>query len=143
MVQDHLLHLGLAARRLLAHLLGDEAERDVVGGARVLGRFQVHRPLLVVPARLEQLDQIARRHDLDAERSHQLDRAGIDARDIGIGVARHVFHGHPLGALHRAPHAGFEFLPAQIDSLRAGHMIERRRLDAVDQLARLALAGMK
>ena len=79
MVEDALLHLGLADGAGLAHALGDEAEGGIVGGTRVPGRLEVHLPLRVAPARLELLHQVARRHHLGAERAYQLNGAGIDA----------------------------------------------------------------
>ncbi len=93
-IQNALLHFRLAHRTGAADVLGDECESDIVSRARMLGRFQVHAPLLVIPARLELLDEIAGGDDLDAEGADQFDRPGIDARDVGIGVARHVFHRH-------------------------------------------------
>src|ERR1019366_3300230 len=132
MGQDHLLYLGFTYWSFLANLIGDEAERDIISRTRVLGCFEMEDPLLIVPAGLETLNQVARRHDVDAEGAHQLDGAGIDARDIRIGVAWHVFHGDTLDAFDEGLHAGFEFLPTQIDPLRSRHVIERRRFNAVN-----------
>ena len=113
-VEDAPLHLGFAHRAVAADALGDEGEGDGVGRVGVLRRLQVHGPLLVVPAGLEPLDQVARRHDLDAGGAHQLDGAGVHPRDVGVGVARHVLHRHAAGAGRQGRDAGLQFLPAQV-----------------------------
>ena len=123
--------------------LGNEAERHVIGRACVLGGLQMHGPLFVVPAGFEHLHQIARGHDFNAKGTDQFDGAGIDARDVRIGVARHVLHGDGMLPLHQRLHAGLEFLPAQIELRLARQMIESVRFDAMEQLARLALGRMK
>ncbi len=58
------------------------AKGQVVRRLRDLLGLKVHLPLVVVPGRLELLDQVAGRDDLDAAAADQLDRAGVDPRDV-------------------------------------------------------------
>ena len=78
-LHDPALHVEFVHRAVRFNLLADEFPNGVVSRARVLGRFEVHRPLLIVPSRFEHLNQVAARHDLRPARSHQFNRAGIDA----------------------------------------------------------------
>src|SRR5262249_38409680 len=52
-----------------------------------------------------------------------------------------VLHRHAGVAAEQVPEPRLQLLPAEIDLLRAGQMVERPRLDPVDQLARLAPGG--
>ncbi len=45
-----------------------------------------------IPMGLELLDQVAGGLDVDAKASDELDRPGVDARDVGDRAARRVFH---------------------------------------------------
>ena len=102
----------------------------------------VHPPLVVVPGRLEELDQVARGDDLGAERADQLDGAGVDLGDVRVGVPRRVFHRHAASSPRPAPATpGFELLPAEVDRLLARQVVEHARLDPVDELARRPLGG--
>ena len=138
-IENALLHFGFAHGAGVAHALGDEGEGDIVGRARVLGRFQVHGPLLVVPARFELLYQVAGRDDLDAEGADQFNRPGIDARDIGIGVARDVLHRHAVASLEQRLHARLQLLPAEIALRRPRNAIQGVRFDLMHQFARFAV----
>ena len=62
-------------------------------------------------------------------------------RDVGVGVARGVFHRHPAHAGDELGHAGLQLLPAEIDPLRPRQVVEGAGLDAVDELARRAVGG--
>ena len=80
--------------------------------------------------------------DLDAERPDQFDGAGVDAADVRVGVPRRVLHRHPLRPGDQLADAGLQLLPAEVDGLVVpGQVVERRRLDGVDQLLRLAGRG--
>ena len=135
MIQDALLHLGLARRAALPHALGDESEGDVVSRARVLGCFQVHGPLVIVPAGFEELHQVARRHNLHTEGAHQLHSAGVHARHVRVGVPRHIFHRDLACTLDQSGDARLQLLPAQVRLAAARQGVEGVRLDAVAQLA--------
>ena len=124
-------------------LVGDEAEGDVVGVAAVLRGLEVHCALVVVPGRLEQLDQVAGRDDLDAERLHQLDRAGIDAaRCRGWRCAARTPSPLASAPPTSAADAGLQFLPAAVDGLLPpGRWSSEAGSIAVDELLRLARRG--
>ncbi len=57
--------------------------RSYADRVNLLG-LAVHLPLLVVPGRLELLDQVARGDDLDPIAADQLDHAGVDPRHVRI-----------------------------------------------------------
>jgi serine/threonine protein kinase len=95
----------------------------------------------IVPKSLEHLHEIAGGEHFYTERSNQLDRTGIDARNIRISVPRHVLHGHLFGAGDQTFHSCFQRLPPQINLGRAGQTIERMRFALVDLLSRLRFAG--
>jgi hypothetical protein len=52
----------------------------------------------LVPDRLEALDEVARRDDLDAVRADQLDGAGVHPGQVGDGAVLRVLHGQPPAA---------------------------------------------
>ena len=141
MIEDALLHFRLAHRAVPADPLGDEGKGYVERRARVLSRFLMHGPLFVIPARLEHLHEVAGRNHVDTAGTDQLDRAGIDPRNVRVGVAGHIFHGHPACAADQRRDASFQLLPAQIRPCRAGQMIQRMRLDAMLQLAGFTVCG--
>ena len=139
MVHDALLHFRLAHRAAPGRSLSDHCKGDIVSRACVFGGLEVHGPLFVVPACLEKLYQIAGRDNLRSKGAHQLNGSGIHAGHVRVGVARHIFHGYPPSAVDQAGDSGFQFLPAQVDLLRARQSVECVRLDTVDELAGLAL----
>ena len=77
------------------------SRRRISSNARSLIRYSLSDACAVrldrrlVPHRGESLDEIARRHHLDARLPDELDRAGVDARDVGNRAVRRVFHRHP------------------------------------------------
>jgi hypothetical protein len=96
-------------------LAGDKGESDIVSIAAVLGSLEVRFLLVIVPDRLEKLDQVAGGNHIAAKRTDQLDGSRIDPADVWIGVPGAVFHGHPLCSSNEIPDALFEFLPTAID----------------------------
>ena len=92
----------------------------------------------VGPHRLEPLDQVARRHDLDAQRAHRFDRPGVDPRHVGNRVAGRVFHRHPARPVEQLLQPGGELLAAGVGPLLAGQRVEVVALDRVHQPAGLA-----
>src|SRR5262245_8572311 len=104
---------------------GDEVPGDLVSGIGHLRGREVAGLLLVVPGRLELLDQVTRRRDIDSKGTHQLDRPGVYPRDIRVSVAWRILHRHPLRPGHERADAGLELLPAPVDRLLlAGQSIE-------------------
>ena len=95
-----------------------------------------------VPAGLEPLDEIARRHHVDAALADALDRPGVDARDIGDGALRRVLHREPPAAAQQGVEPGGERLASCVDQLLAGQLVEIVRFDRVHQLPRLPVAGI-
>ncbi len=123
-----------------------EPPRRFVEGAilypiQLFGRGDVSPGLCVVPDGGELLDEVARGGDLDVELPHELDRAGVDARDVGDGALRRVLHRDPLHALEQALQPRFERGAAGVAFGGPGQMLERVRLDGVHQGARLAGRG--
>src|SRR5262245_1352286 len=105
-----------------------------VGRVRVLGGLQVHGNLAIVPGSFELLDQVTGRNYIDAETTHELDRARIDSRDVGIGVPRRILHRDVLGARDKLADSGFQLLPTEIYGFGTRQVIERGSFDPVDQL---------
>jgi hypothetical protein len=63
--------------------------------------FLVHRELIVGPNGFELLHKIGACNDVDSDRSHHLDGAGVDARNIRDVVVRRVLHRDPLAGPDR------------------------------------------
>jgi hypothetical protein len=95
----------------------------------------------VIPGGFELLDEVTGRHDLRTEPANEFERPGVYPGDVGVAAAGAVLHRHPLAALEQPVHAGFEFLPTEVDGLGPRQVIERRGFDAVDELLRLAVGG--
>ncbi len=75
-------------RHRFTHMLKSLINDPSQGCRRILMRFK----LAISPHSLEGLNQVGRAHDIDPETSDQLDRAGIDAGDIGHGIQRRILH---------------------------------------------------
>ena len=112
------------------------SSRDFLG-------VEVHLPLLVVPGRLELLDQVARGDHFDSAGADKLDHAGVNPRHIRIADPRGILHRDAAPALEDMRHPGFQLLPGKVYGLRAREVVESAGLDAMHQLERLALAGTK
>ena len=140
-VEDRPLDLGLHRRPARADPVGDQLEGDVVGLAADPGGLLVHGPLVVVPDRFELLDQVAGRDHLDPRGPDELDRAGVDPGDVGVGVPGGIFHRQPAPARDQRGDLGLELGPAEVDALRARQVVEGAGLDLMDELDRLARGG--
>ena len=86
-------------------------------------------------------DEVGGADDLLAEGAQELDGAGVDHGDVHDGVVGRVLHGDAVGAGEHGLKAGGELLPAGVERLGAGQRVEAALLDAMDELARLALGG--
>src|SRR6185437_11657925 len=90
---------------------------------------------------LEEADKIGGADDILAEGADELYRSGVDHRDVHDGVARRVLHRDPGGAFEHLSEILFEFLPGGVLAGGAGERVEFAGLDAVDELAGLAVGG--
>ena len=131
-----LLHVELGQRDAGRQALPDERKRLILDPIQGVGRGPVRGQRFGGPQRLEPLHQVARRHHLDAEVAHRLDRAGVDPGDVGDVVAGRVFHRHSLHALQQSAQAIFEPVAARIRLLLAGQAVQIVTLDGVDEAAR-------
>jgi predicted RecA/RadA family phage recombinase len=117
----------------------------------LLGRLVVRALLLVGPDGLEALDEVGAGDDRRARGADQLERAGVDARDVRDVVHGRVLHGDGHLARGLAAPAGVagdgladgrvKLLPAPVDDLAAGQRVELETLDGVDDADRLARGG--
>ncbi len=103
----------------------------------------VHLPLLVIPGRLELLDQVARGDDLDAEVADQLDYPGIHARHVRVGDPGRILHRDATAVLHHVRNAGLQLLPGEVHRLRARQLVERADSMRWTSLRGSPLTGMK
>ena len=130
-----LLNVVLRRRHTISRPARDRLERPVLDPVEFFRRFDMRGDFGVVPHRRKPLDEIARRHDLDAGLANAFNRSRIDARDIGNRAAWRVFHGDSLEPRHQAPQPRFELLPARVAFGMAGKVCERMRFDGVDERA--------
>src|SRR5581483_6524765 len=103
-----------------------------------LGGGEVADELRVAPAGDGVLYQVRRADRLLAQRAQQLDRAGIDARDVGDRVTRRVFDRDAGGAVEQRGEAGLALLPGAVDTLLARQLVQGVLLQRADQDARFA-----
>ena len=89
----------------------------------------------------EPLDEVAGRDHVGAHLPHQLDRARVDARDVGNGAAGGVFHRDAARAAQQPAQPGFELVAAGVPFGRSRQVRERIPLDRVHQPARFAVGG--
>ena len=116
-----------------------------------IGCFDVRLLLFRTEHRFELLDELSTGHDFDPEGADQLDRAGIDARDVGDVVPRRILHGDAFRNAVARPvlarpsdgrgHERVLFFPAAVDDTLSGERVEFRALDGMHDLGRLAGRG--
>ena len=116
-------------------------ERPVLDAVELFRRFLVGRDRPLVPHRRKPLDEISRRDDLDARDAHQLNRAGVDPRDVRDGALGRVFHRDAPQTLQQLAEPGLELVAARVALGGAGEMRQRMALDGMNQSARLAGRG--
>ena len=114
--ENELLHGILRHQRVLANI----RERFIDRLTHSFGRAQVALPLGWRPHRLEALDQVRRRYDLNTELTDQLDGAGINSGDVRDGIARRVLHRHPPYPAQDLGQALLKLLPGEKHALTAG-----------------------
>ena len=88
-------------------------------------------------------DEIGGADNFFAEAAQELDGSGIDHRDVHDVVIGRVLHGDLFLVLEEILQARVQFLPTGILGFGAGQRVEATLLDAVHELTRLAVAGMK
>ena len=76
-----------------------------------------------------------------ADRAKEFNRAGVDHRDVHDGVVGGVLHGQAVVTCQDRCEAGGEFLPAGVDVLLTGQVVEPAGFDAMDELLRLTVGG--
>ena len=88
---------------------------------------------ITVPVGRETLDKIARRDDFDSELSDELDRARIDASDVGDRAARRIFHRDALLICKQAANPGLQLVASGILFRCARQMVQSVTFDGVDE----------
>ena len=94
-----LLDVELRGRHAVAQAAGDGFESAILDPVERRRCLAMGGDRGVVPGCVELLDEVSRRHDLGAQAAHQLDGAGIHARDVGNGAVGRVLHRHAGNAL--------------------------------------------
>jgi hypothetical protein len=93
------------------------------------------------PRRRKTLDEVARRYDVDAELSHELDRSRVDTRHVRNRAARRIFHRHAPHARDETLQSAFELIASGVSVGRPGEMRERVPFDRMNERAGLTLGG--
>ena len=125
----------------VAHAAPDFLEGG--GGDRVhlLAGGEMGFDLFVEQRGLEARDQVGGADDVLAKAADQFHRAGVHQRDGEHDVVRRVLHGEVAVRRQHGLEIFEQLLPARVLALGAGQGVEMAGLDAVHQLARLALGG--
>src|SRR5579885_2672307 len=93
------------------------------------------------PDRNGVLHEIGAADDLFTEGAQQLDRASIDAGDVGDGVARRVFDGDAVGAFEQRGEQRLALLPGAVDALLPWQRVEHARFERAHEATRFAASG--
>src|ERR1700719_3110970 len=91
--------------------------------------------------RLEALNQVGRRDDLDAVRTHHLDRARIDARYLRNRASGRVVHRDSPRALEHGAERREHLVMRPVNDLVCAERVEPMRLDCRDDRRRLSVRG--
>ena len=97
----------------------------------------MRRDRLAVPARLEALHEIARRHHFHSAIADVLDRARVHARQVGDRALRRVLHGEAPDTVEQRVEPGSEGFATCVHELFSGQLVEIVRLDGVHELPRV------
>src|SRR5262249_19823701 len=112
-----------------------------LGGRRAAARAPVALDLPGAQATEEVLNEIRRRNDLDTEGSHELDGAGIDAREIRDRSERAVFHRHAPAPGQDLTQPLVQLTVSRVGRDGPGSGRHATGFDAVDEQHGLAVAG--
>ena len=124
-----------------ARALADALPSRLKNLVHPLLRGEVSRDLLFRQDCLEVTYQVGRADDLLAELLQHLHRSCIDHRDIHDRVARRILHRDLRQAIQHGGQPVLQFLPRAVLLERSRQCIQAATLDAMYQLARLALRG--
>ena len=133
-----LLHIELGHMNAIADASSHALERTIFDSVKCSRRLPMGRQRVIIPHRFEPLHQIARRVHFDSTLSNQLNRAGINSRDIWDGALRRIFHRNTLHSGQQSCEFCIELFPSRIRRLAAGQGIEGLPLDRMNQPFRLA-----
>ena len=130
--RHQLLNVVLGRRRARGHPRGDGGKRLIFDAIQLLRCALVSIDRGLVPDGREPLDEIAGRHDVDAELANQFDRARIDASQIGNRALRRIFHRDASHPGQQLAQSGLELRPGPrtVKSCRAGDRARRVRWHA-------------
>ena len=99
----------------------------------------MRRDLAFVPHGRKALDQIARRHDVDAKLADALDGTGVDPGDVRDRAAGRVLHRHPALSGEQPAEFRVELQATGVAGGRPREVGEGARFDAMDEPAGLAV----
>ena len=136
-LEDELLDVELADRRAGLQARADEREGLLDDAMQVNLGVAMTVELRRAPDRDEALHEIGGGNQLAAERTQQLGGSGVEARHRGELVVGAVLATQAAGTTHQLGDAVAIALPGEVGALAARQVIEHRRLELVDQLARL------
>ena len=132
-----LLNVVFRRREAAGQPPADLVERAVLDSVQLLRRLAMRVDRPVVPDRGKSLHEIARRHHFDARLPDELDRAGVDSRDVGDRAIGRVLHRHAPQSRDEPPETFDELSAAGVPLGRSREVCERVALDGVDERARL------
>ena len=139
---DHLLLEVVLGQPLAASQRPARAlEGAILDAIQRLRRAHVRRALCRRPRCLEALDQIARRHDVNAARANQFRRPRVDTREIRDRAQRRIFHRDASHTVQEVIETRRELFTPRIRLLLAGQRVEVVPLDLVHERARRAGRG--
>ena len=106
-------------------------------------RSEVRGDLVFGENGFELADEVGGADDLLAERAQDFDRTRVDHGDVHDGVARRILHRDLCGAGEHGFQAALKLLPGGVLVLVARQRIQLSRLDAMNELLRLAVCRDK
>jgi hypothetical protein len=136
-----LLDLELGDFHTVFQSAGRFLERALLHPVQFLGRCHVSLDLPLVPDGGELLDEVARGNDFDAELLDQLDRAGVDPRDVRDRAPRRILHRDAAHALQQLLQPRLERGASGIAEGSAWKVREGVRFDRMNKGARFAGCG--
>ena len=121
--------------------VADEPPAGGEDGVEAALGFEVGVDLLLGEDGLELTDEVGGGDDVFAHGADEFDGSGVDHGDVHDGVARGVLHGEGGGVVEEGFELLIELLPGGVLGAGAGEGVEFAGLDAVNELAGLAVGG--